>query len=187
VDTAAPRARLPDGSSSRPFFALNAVVSVTALATIAYLLLVHRGRAGGAELRFLPAVNAALNGLSASFLLAGFVAIRRRAVRVHRALMTSALVSSSLFLASYLAYHYVHGDSHYPGTGWARGIYLLVLGSHVLLSIAVVPMALSAFYFAWRQAWHRHTRVTRILFPIWLYVSATGVLIFVLLRAAGAA
>ncbi len=168
--------------TDRPFYALNAVLSTAALATIAYLLLVRQGTGGGADLRFLPAVNASLNALSATCLVAGYVAIRRGARKLHPWLMTSALVASALFFASYLAYHYVHGDTKYAGTGTMRGVYFTVLASHVLLSMAVVPMALTAFYFAWRRAWIRHKRVTRILFPIWLYVSVSGVGIFLMLR-----
>lgn len=170
--------------TDRPFYALNAVFSTGALAAIAYLLLVRQGSAGATDLRFLPAVNASLNALSAMFLVAGYVAIRKGARRLHPWLMTSALVASALFFASYLAYHYVHGDTRYAGAGPLRLVYFAVLASHVVLSMAVVPMALTAFYFAWRSAWARHTRVTRVLFPIWLYVSVTGVVIFAMLRAA---
>jgi putative membrane protein len=176
-------ARAASPTADRSFYALNALVSVGALSLLAYVLLLRHGSASGG-LDFLPAVNATLNGSAALCLVAGYVAIRRGAQRIHRYFITSALGASALFFASYLAYHYVHGDTHYPGGGWARGVYLLILASHVLLSLVVVPLALTAFYFAWRQAWTRHKRVTRVLLPVWLYVSATGVLIFFLLRAA---
>jgi putative membrane protein len=169
-------------SGSRSFYAFNAIFSVLALASIAYLLLIHRGSGDPTALSFLPAVNASLNALSACCLVAGFFAIRLGARRVHPYLMTLALGASALFFASYLAYHYVHGDTKYPGHGAARTFYLLVLASHVLLSVAVVPLALSAFFFAWRRAWVTHKRTTRLLLPIWLYVSVTGVAIFFLLR-----
>jgi putative membrane protein len=176
-------ARPVPSTSDRPFYALNAVLSVGALASLAYVLLLKQGTRSG-SLDFLPGVNATLNGTAALCLFGGYIAIRRGAQRVHRYFMTSALAASGLFFASYLAYHYAHGDTHYPGRGWARGLYLVVLASHVLLSLAIVPLALTAFYFAWRRAWTRHKRVTRVLLPLWLYVSATGVLIFFLLRAA---
>jgi putative membrane protein len=169
--------------SDRPFYLFTAVVSVAALSFLAYLLLIRRGGAvAGVDLRFLPAVNASLNALAAVFLAAGWVAIRQKARRVHQYLMVSAFASSSLFVVCYLAYHYVHGDTRYAGSGPLKAVYLLILASHVLLSMFVVPGALLAFYFAWRNAFERHRKVTRWLAPIWLYVSVTGVVIFFMLR-----
>jgi putative membrane protein len=169
--------------SDRNFFIFTAVVSAAALAFLAYILLIRRGGAvEGVDLRFLPAVNASFNALAAAFLAAGWVAIRRGARRVHQYLMVSAFASSALFLVCYLAYHFVHGDTRYAGTGVLRTVYLLILASHVLLSLFVVPGALLAFYFAWRNALAKHRKVTRWLAPIWLYVSVTGVVIFFMLR-----
>jgi putative membrane protein len=172
-----------DDSADRQFFVFNAVVSVLALGFIAYILLVRRaGPAGEIDLRFLPAVNAGLNSLATAFLVAGWVAIKRRAVRVHKRLMVAAFAASALFLVSYLTYHYVHGDTRYQGEGAIRIVYFAILITHVLLSMAVVPMALSAFYFAWRRQFVRHRRLTRVALPIWLYVSVTGVIIYFMLR-----
>ncbi|MDY7227096.1 DUF420 domain-containing protein [Hyalangium rubrum] len=168
--------------SDRTFYVFTGVVSVAALALLAYLLLIRRGGATGMDLRFMPAVNAGLNALAASLLVAGWVAIKRGARRVHQYLMVSAFAASALFLVGYLAYHYVHGDTKYAGEGAMRAVYLAVLASHVLLSMPVVPMALVAFYFAWRKDFGRHRKVTRWLAPIWVYVSVTGVLVFFLLR-----
>jgi len=166
----------------RAFFVFTGVVSVVALSFIAWLLLIRRGGAGGVDLRFLPGLNACLNATSATLLLAGWVAIRRKQQRVHKFLMIGAFAASALFLVSYLTYHYVHGDTRYAGHGPMKVAYLLLLASHVLLSMPVVPMALVAFYFAYRRQFARHRRVTRWLAPIWLYVSVTGVLVFVMLR-----
>jgi putative membrane protein len=96
--------------------------------------------------------------------------------------MISAFVASSLFLVGYLAYHYVHGDTHFVGAPWLKVIYLLILATHVLLSMTVVPLALAAFWFAFRGAFATHKKVTRVLYPAWLYVSVTGVIIFFMLR-----
>jgi putative membrane protein len=169
-------------TSDRTFFALNAVLSAAALGFIAYLLLIRRGGGAHVDLRFLPAVNASLNAASATLLAAGWIAIRRKAVRAHRVFVTSAFAASSLFLVCYLGYHYMHGDTKYAGTGAIRTVYLLILASHILLSAGVVPMALTAFYFALKRQFVRHKKVTRILMPIWLYVSVTGVLVFFMLR-----
>jgi len=110
------------------------------------------------------------------------VAIKRKRPDVHRALMVSAFVASSLFLIGYVVYHYAHGDTKYAGTGAMRVIYLAVLASHVLLSMAVVPLALTSFYFAFRGEHARHRRVARVTLPIWLYVSVTGVVVFFMLH-----
>jgi len=170
-------------SSDRRFFVFNAVVSVAALALLTWLLVLRGGtREAGVELRFLPAVNAVLNGTAAVLLIAGRVAIAKKRADVHRYLMVSAFAMSALFLVGYLAYHAVHGDTKFGGTGAIRVVYLLILASHVLLSAGVVPMALAAFWFAWRKRFDRHTRVTRILHPVWLYVSVTGVVVYLMLR-----
>lgn len=168
----------------RPFWIVNAVLSVVALGVLAYLLLIRHGSGDREALSFMPAVNACFNGISALLLVLAVVAIKQKKVARHQALMLSAFASSAFFLVGYLAYHYVHGDSRYPGNGGMRTLYLLVLASHVLLSIPVVPMCLAAFYFAFRRRFVTHKKITRFLFPIWLYVSVTGVLVFVLLRSA---
>jgi putative membrane protein len=168
-------------AADKRFYVFNAVLSTTALAFLAWLLLLHRGGGAGASLSFMPAVNASLNALSAVLLVAGGIAIKRRAQRVHQYLMVSAFVSSAIFLVGYLIYHWAHGDTRYVGAH--RGLYLALLGSHVLLSTAVVPGCLSAFWFAWRKSFGQHRKVTRVLLPIWLYVSVTGVLVYFFLRA----
>src|SRR6266498_1722408 len=170
-------------SSDRPFFIFNALLSTAALTFLAYILLIRKGTAGaGVDLSFLPAVNAGFNAISASFLVAGYFAIKRKAARVHKYCMVSAFAASSLFLVCYVVYHYVHGDTKFQGVGAARAFYLSMLASHVLLSIAVVPLALTSFYFAFKKAFAKHKGVTRWALPIWLYVSVTGVLIFFMLR-----
>lgn len=166
--------------SDRAFYVFTGVVSAVALAFIAWILMARRGGVEGVDLRFLPAVNASLNATAAALLIAGWVAIKKGARRVHQYLMVSAFAASALFLVGYLAYHYVHGDTRYVGD-W-RGLYLSILASHVLLSMSVVPLALVAFYFAWRKEFTRHRKVTRWLAPIWVYVSVTGVVVFFMLR-----
>ncbi len=168
--------------TDKRFFVFNALVSSAALAFLAWLLLVPRNAAGGLDLSFVPAVNAVFNSLAALLLVLGFVAIRRKNMELHKRLMVGAFASSSLFLVGYILYHYVHGDTKFTGTGPIRTVYFGVLISHVILSIGVVPLALSAFYFAYRKRFDVHKKVTRLLLPIWLYVSVTGVVIFFMLR-----
>jgi putative membrane protein len=97
--------------------------------------------------------------------------------------MVSAFILSAVFLVGYLAYHFVHGDTTFTGTGPLRAVYFFILITHVVLSITVVPLALTSFYFAFTHAFGRHRRLNRVFLPIWLYVSVTGVVIFLLLRA----
>ena len=168
----------------RPFWIVNGVLSVVALAVLAYILLVRQGSGDRSALSFMPAVNASFNATSAVLLVLAVRAIKRGLVARHQALMLSAFASSAFFLVGYLAYHYVHGDTKYPGAGLGRVFYLIVLASHVILSITVVPGALTSFYFAFTQQFERHRRLNRVFLPIWLYVSVTGVAIFFLLRGA---
>jgi putative membrane protein len=167
--------------SDRNFFVFNALLSTVAVAFIAFILL--RGRsAGGPDLSFMPAVNATFNALSALCLVAGYVAIRQKKVALHRLLMVTAFVCSSLFLVGYLGYHFAHGDTKFTGVGPIRSVYFALLISHILLSLSVVPLCLTSFYFAFTRAFARHRRLNRIFLPIWLYVSVTGVVIFFMLR-----
>lgn len=169
--------------SDRTFFIFNAVVSVAALALLTWLLLFHGGLQGSElNLRFMPGINARLNATAACLLIAGWVAVKRGRSDIHRYLMVAAFAASALFLVGYLAYHAVHGDTKFGGTGTIRTVYLVLLASHVLLSIGIVPLSLTAFWFAWKKEFTRHTKVTRVLWPIWLYVSVTGVVVFLMLR-----
>jgi protein SCO1/2 len=129
----------------------------------------------------LPAVNAALNALSAALLLLGYAAIRRREIALHKACMLSALGVSILFLACYLYYHLIvrHGQpTHFSGTGAARAVYFTILISHTLLAMATAPLALFTAYQGLRNNLARHVRVAQWTLPIWLYVSITGVIVY---------
>ncbi len=172
----------PEARADRTFFFFNAALSAGALSLLAWLLLFHRGVSGGPDLRFLPPLNAVLNGTAATLLIAGRFAIARQNRVLHQYLMVSAFAASALFLVGYLAYHAVHGDTKFGGEGAVRVVYLSVLASHVLLSVGVVPLCLAAFWFAVRRDFARHVRVVRWLHPVWLYVSVTGVVVYLLLR-----
>lgn len=178
------------GGSDLGLYAAILALSVVALLPIAYLLVwrrVPQGEVvGGTDLSFMPAVNASLNGIAAACQLAGYLAIRAKRIHLHRGLMLGALAASTLFFAGYLSYHYVHGDTSYPGSGALRTFYLVLLASHVVLSIVVVPMILLTLYRAARSSFAQHRKLARFTLPIWLYVSVTGILVFWMLRAAGA-
>jgi len=129
----------------------------------------------------LPPVNAALNGASACLLVLGWRAIRSGRRERHRAFMLSALATSALFLAGYLSRIALTGTHRFPGTGALRAAYLALLGSHTLLAAAALPLVLRALWLAWKGRFDAHRRIARVTLPVWLYVSATGVLVYVVL------
>jgi putative membrane protein len=128
-----------------------------------------------------PSVNAALNAASALLLSAGYVFIRRRRVAAHRACMLGAFVVSAAFLLSYLAYHAQVGATRFRGEGVFRAVYFAVLGSHTVLAVAVVPLAVVTLARALRGRFDRHRRIARWTLPVWWYVSVTGVLVYLML------
>jgi len=166
----------------RSFFLFNAVVSIAAIGFLGWLLLVREGGGVDADLRFMPAVNAALNATSATLLLLGLAAIKSGRREVHKRLMVSAFAASAVFLVGYVLYHYAHGDTQYQGEGAIRIVYFTVLITHVLLSIVMLPMILTTFYLAARERFAAHKKIARWTLPIWLYVSVTGVAIYFMLR-----
>ena len=126
----------------------------------------------------LPTLNAALNSLSAVFLFAGYLFIRSKNPNAHRVCMLVAFACSTLFLISYLIYHYQVGSVPFKGTGWIRPVYFTILLTHAVLAAAVVPLALVTLARALRARFDRHRRIARWTLPVWLYVSVTGVVIY---------
>lgn len=129
----------------------------------------------------LPLLNALLNGISALLLSGGYVAIRRRQAGVHKRFMGSACVTSALFLISYLTYHYHVGSRPFPGQGGIRLVYFTVLISHTILAVVIVPLVLVTLSRALRERWLQHRRLARWTLPLWMYVSVTGVVIYLML------
>ncbi len=129
----------------------------------------------------LPAVNAGLNALSGALVLAGWIAIRRGRRDIHRRFMIAAVASSALFLASYLTRVALTQLHRFPGTGWLRATYLAVLGSHTLLAMVVAPLVIVTLALGLRGRFSVHRRVARWTVPVWIYVSVTGVAVYVLL------
>jgi putative membrane protein len=131
----------------------------------------------------LPQLNAALNATTTVLLLAGYAAIRAKRVRLHMTLMLTALGTSALFLASYLTYHFaVRGAEATRYTGEYRGVYFAVLLSHTVLAAVAAPLVLVTAGLAVRKKFHTHLWVARVTLPIWLYVSVTGVVVFLFLK-----
>lgn len=134
------------------------------------------------SLPLLPTINASLNALAGVFLLLGFIAIKNKNQKLHSLLMKCAFSSSALFLCAYLYYHFTsRGISHYQGQGIKRSIYFFILGTHTPLAVLIVPFIIMAIRYALKGEIQKHTKITRWLYPTWLYVSVTGVLIYLML------
>jgi putative membrane protein len=129
----------------------------------------------------LPHINAVLNATSGLLLLIGFYFITRRRITAHLRAMTSALVVSCIFLVSYLVYHYNHGSTRFTGQGYIRPVYFFILLTHTILAAVIVPLVIVTLRRAWRGDFGRHRRIARWTFPLWLYVSATGVIVYLML------
>ena len=173
-------------SPTRERLAVGAIVasSAAAVAFLLWLLYVHHPPPTLAQQWiFLPRLNALLNGLSAVALCAGLYFIKHKNVHAHRASMLVAFSFSSLFLVSYIVNHALRGDTPFPGVGTARTVYLSILASHILFSIVALPLVLTTLFFALSGRFRMHRRLARVTFPIWLYVSVTGVVVFVFLKA----
>ena len=133
------------------------------------------------SLRHLPTLNALLNLTCAFLLMAGVRRIYVKDVEAHKRLMVSAFAVSTLFLISYLVYHFNVGSVGFTGTGWIRPVYFIILITHSALAVLVPPMAVITLYRAWRGDFERHRRIARWTYPIWLYVSFTGVAVYLIL------
>ncbi|HVC21326.1 MAG TPA: DUF420 domain-containing protein [Vicinamibacterales bacterium] len=132
------------------------------------------------QINDLPALNATLNGIAGCLLVAGYLFIRRRRVAQHRLCMLAAIVASTAFLTSYVIYHAHAGDVPFGGHGWIRIVYFAILIPHVILAVTVLPLAIVTATLGLRARYRRHKRIARWTLPIWLYVSVTGVIIYVM-------
>ena len=126
------------------------------------------------------ALNASLNGASAVLLAGGYAAIRTGKIAVHKAFMIAAFCVSSAFLASYLVYHYRVGHVAFQGQGWVRPVYFVLLLTHTVLAVVIVPMILVTLRRAWLERFDRHRIIARWTLPLWFYVSVTGVIVYLM-------
>ena len=158
------------------------VLSFAIVFIVGVLLLGHEpGHPWSTEAAALPALNAALNATSAALLSIGWAAVRRRRISLHRACMLAACGVSALFLVSYVVYHYLAGSRPFAGQGWIRWVYFPILVSHIVLAAVMVPFVLTTAYRALSGDFGRHVRIARFTLPVWLYVSVTGVVVYLLL------
>ena len=130
---------------------------------------------------YLPHLNAFLNGTSAVLLFLGYSFIRKGNIAAHRTCQISAVIVSLLFLCSYLTYHFNHGTTRFTGQGFVRPLYFIILTSHTILAVVIVPLVAVTLMRALRRDFVRHRRIARITLPLWLYVSITGVIVYLML------
>jgi putative membrane protein len=183
MPTAARSAKSPPGTGP----AIAAILFISAAATLFLLWLIYVHPAldlSDKELTFLPGLNALLNGCAAIALVVGYRFIRAHRIAAHRRAMLTAFWFSVLFLVSYVGNYALHGESHYPGHSLTRIVYLTILVSHILLSMVALPLVLVTFFFSLSGRIPTHRKVARWTFPIWLYVSVTGVIVYAMLAAA---
>ncbi len=126
----------------------------------------------------LPLINACLNFLSTVFLMSGFIAIKKGNTELHKKLMVTAFITSGLFLACYLYYHFTQGHFKFTGDGTLKVIYFIILVPHILLAMIMLPMILMTFKHAFKGDFIKHKKLAKVTFPIWLYVSFTGVILY---------
>ena len=174
-----------DSASALARKPLPAILFLSAfIASFLIWLIYFKGRIEAPEwVALLPSANALFNSLSAVCLICGYINIRKRKRVVHMRFMISATVFSALFLVSYITYHYFHGDTKFPGHGWIRPVYFFILISHIGLSMVALPLILATLWYATRNQFRFHRAVARWTFPIWLYVSVTGVIVYFVLRS----
>lgn len=178
--------QIPALRNLNPAKAVGGIVVITAgvCALLVWLLKTKPAASLNAPIvNALPAINAGFNLLSTILLINGYVAIRNRRISPHIKSMLGALASSAAFVVGYVIYHAIHGDTKFAGTGVIRATYLLILVSHILLSPVALLMVLTSLYLALSGKLAVHRKVSRFTLPLWLYVSVTGVVIFVMLKA----
>ena len=177
---------LETNEARTPPSVVAAIIAVSAIASLFLCWLVYYhppADVAGTHLAFLPALNALLNGLAAIALVTGFCFIRTGRIGAHRACMFTAFIFSSVFLVSYITNHALHGDMHFHGQGSVRPFYFTLLISHIGLSVLALPMILITFFLSLSGRFPAHRRLARFTFPIWLYVSVTGVIVYAMLAA----
>lgn len=172
-------------NSEKTVFSVIGLLSAAVIGFLFWLIYFKTGAAVDNQgwVSNLPAVNALLNTLTATLLVIGYIFIKKNRRDLHTKAMLAATFTSACFLISYVTYHHFQGDTKFLATGMIRPIYFFILITHILLSIVQVPLILTTLYLAFVKNFTRHKKFARITFPIWLYVSVTGVLIFIILKS----
>lgn len=157
------------------------IISVVIPLAVAVLLGIRTKPDLGEWTKVLPHLNAVINSLTALLLLSGYYFIRKNKIQAHRIVMTAAFSLGGVFLISYVLYHLTNPSTSFGGEGGIKYVYYFVLISHILLSLVVLPLVLRAFYFALKADYQRHKKLVKFAYPIWLYVSITGVVAYLMI------
>lgn len=166
----------------RNYTPIVAILSVVLVGIVAVLFFLPAYKSEvGFDIQVLPLLNAIFNSFTFLFLLTALVAIMKKNIRMHRTFILAAFVTTTLFLASYVTYHYLSESTPYGGEGIMRGIYFFILLTHILLAIVVVPLALLSLFRGLANQVDKHRKIARWTMPIWLYVSITGVLVYLMI------
>lgn len=167
-------------------YSIIGVVSFVVLAFLTWLIYFNEGQSTHHSwVEFMPAINAGLNSVTTVLLFVGYILIKRGHKEAHIRTMLSATGTSALFLVSYIIYHHFHGDTKFMGEGFIRPIYFFILITHIILSGIMVPMIFATLWHGLRKNYSKHKRIAKWTFPIWIYVSFTGVAIYFLLKNFG--
>lgn len=175
---------LTTNETRTPLSIVAVIIAISAVASLFLFWLVYFHApvdVSGTRLAFLPALNALLNALAAIALVIGFLFIRAKNVAAHRASMFTAFIFSSVFLVAYITNYALHGEMHFQGQGDVRCVYFPLLISHIILAVVALPMILITFFLSLSGRFPAHRRLARWTFPIWLYVSVTGVVVYAML------
>jgi len=174
---------MEDHSLEKKFSKFIVVVSILIPVVVAILFSVKLKDFGYnvEPLSFLPAIYATINGITAVVLIAGVLAIKNGKRKLHQRLMTSAIALSVVFLVMYVAYHMTTDSTKFGGEGIIKSVYFFILISHILLSIAVIPLVMITYVRALAEKFDRHKKIAKITFPIWLYVAITGVIVYLMI------
>lgn len=158
-------------------------LSITVISLVAFLIFFPNALSlGKFDVSYAPVLHAFINGMCSILLSAGYVAIRKRRIRLHKTLMVSAFTLSSVFLISYVIYHSQQQEPvHFGAQGMIRSVYFFILVTHIVLAAGILPLALFTIIRAWRDEFTKHRRIARITLPLWLYVTLTGVLVYLML------
>lgn len=166
----------------KQFGATNAVVTLSAMSFLVWLVYFHEGNGAASQGPTLPLINAILNSTSAVLISVGLWAIKQRKRKLHMQLMLAAFASSALFLVNYIYYHFSHGDTHFAGHGIVRPIYFTMLITHILMSMVTFPMILTSLYLGLSNRLAAHRRLSKWTWAGWMYVSVTGVAVYFMLH-----
>lgn len=157
------------------------IVAAVLAAAVGIIYVTPKFEVPDGALDFLPALNATINGTVSLLLILGVVLIKQGKRDAHQLVMTTAIALSALFLISYVLYHTTHESTSYGGEGIMRSVYLFILITHIILAIVIVPLVLITFVRAWARKFDQHKKIARITFPLWLYVSITGVVVYLMI------